>query len=1510
MKLLGVLMLLVVMVGVAIGQARTAEKIVDVPFSQLNSGNPPNGSVRHVINGVEGTTPCTGGGSGAIAYKINGVWECPKMTPGVGTGDVLGPSASAVGELMVFGSLTGKNASRSNTLNGVVFVTNGVASALASTGSGGVVRDTAPAISNAVLTTPTIGSFVNSLHTHENVAGAGQLNASNVFSAGTIPPARIISGGIVNARCLRVSNVGAIEIAAFDCGAGGGGTPGGSPGNLTYNEAGTFGALTNTVYDSPTGRLTLSQKANGNDTLNLQRFTDTSPTGTLFRARNTANNADLFAVNANGSLFASSSLTLALIAAPSTPAAGNTVVWADSTTKNLRAQDDAGNVSGTVRAITCSGTDKISSISSAGVPTCTADQGGAGTGVITFNTLNTSDQTVATVDDTNIDIDWASAVSTHTLTVAWVGRLDAARMDINTVLNDTSNTWTTGAQDFGSVASLKVPSATGASPSANGLVAYDLTSFTLEYGENGTNRVVVNTAGSQTLGNKTLDNSNVANLRDTLFTLQDNTDSTKTVNFVLDNLGSSTNRLVTIPNANSVTVIPTTATTNQFVTHIDSNGVVQKAQPSFANLSGSIGVTQGGTGLTSTAQGDIFYADTTNSIARLPKSTTATHALLNTGASNNPQWGQVPLATGVTGTLPDANLSANVTVLGSSIDLSGAEATGVLAAGRFPALTGDVTTTAGNLATTIASDAVSNAKLANMATATFKGRTTAGTGDPEDLTGTQATALLNTFTTTLKGLVPAPGATTNAFLRDDGTWVVPSGAGDMVLASVQTVTGAKTFDPAKLIVGGQSATPTAVAGAFYRDTDDTKLYWAIDGSTWGEVFVSGISVVNLASANVTGVLPVANGGTGFSDTTYSGNAHKLATTTGTLTSGRCVEIDASGNFIQAAAACGTGGGGTPGGADTNVQINDAGAFFGEAAFSYNKTTNTLSVETISLTGTGAGYLQLAPGTAPTVVASQYIYAAPATAPGGGLLYLLPSDTPTNGEQLTANISGTTVTLSWDAAGSGGSGDAVSVNGSAATDANFVATTASGTVPSITWALDTGATPDAVSIATVGAASATEAGVITTGAQTLAGKKTFSPAGADSGLNVGSIAGDPSSPTNGDLWYDSIANELTARINGVSVALGAGGGGGANTALSNLASVAINTALISDTNNTDDLGTSSLRWKDIYAMSLDLGGSGGGYVQLTEGTQPSLVANTVQHTVATDVPAGGVQYLWGSVAASSGLVRVANSSGVMTVTQDGGVSHLASSTSADLRGVLSDESGTGAAIFAGGNIGVGSATTPAANDNTTLIATTAYVQTELGAYAADTKTLTNTTIDPEATGNAVGFLATPDFPAAGCSNTTASSFWDLPTTTPAVAACVTGTNTQKAYLDFADTSGGFSAQTGFRLPPDFTGTMDARITWLTTATSGNVKWSLSTICVATDATETDDPAFNTASTVTTAAPGVASRLQTSLITSVTITGCAAGEWMHVRIFRDGNDAADTISATARLAGIQLLLRRTQ
>jgi len=123
--------------------------------------------------------------------------------------------------------------------------------------------------------------------------------------------------------------------------------------------------------------------------------------------------------------------------------------------------------------------------------------------------------------------------------------------------------------------------------------------------------------------------------------------------------------------------------------------------------------------------------------------------------------------------------------------------------------TGDVT---GATSLTIAAGVVTLAMQANIATARFFGRVTAATGVPEALTGTQATTLIDTFTTSLKGLAPSSGGGTTNFLRADGTWVTPSGGGDMVLASAQTVSGAKTFGTAgsvgRLIIAGATSGST------------------------------------------------------------------------------------------------------------------------------------------------------------------------------------------------------------------------------------------------------------------------------------------------------------------------------------------------------------------------------------------------------------------------------------------------------------------------------------------------------------------------------------------------------------------------------------------------------------------------------------------------------------------------------------------------------------------------------
>ena len=51
--------------------------------------------------------------------------------------------------------------------------------------------------------------------------------------------------------------------------------------------------------------------------------------------------------------------------------------------------------------------------------------------------------------------------------------------------------------------------------------------------------------------------------------------------------------------------------------------------------------------------------------------------------------------------------------------------------------------------------------------------------------------------------------------------------------------------------------------------------------------------------------------------------------------------------------------------------------------------------------------------------------------------------------------------------------------------------------------------------------------------------TFNPGATVAGINVGAVTSDPSTLVNGDLWYDSTANALKARVNGATISVGPG-----------------------------------------------------------------------------------------------------------------------------------------------------------------------------------------------------------------------------------------------------------------------------------------------------------------------------------------------------------------------------------
>ncbi len=248
---------------------------------------------------------------------------------------------------------------------------------------------------------------------------------------------------------------------------------------------------------------------------------------------------------------------------------------------------------------------------------------------------------------------------------------------------------------------------------------------------------------------------------------------------------------------------------------------------------------------------------------------------------------------------------------------------------------------------------------------------------------------------------------------------------------------------------------------------------------------------------------------------------------------------------------------------------------------------------------------------------------------------------------------------------------------------------------------------------------------------------------------------------------------------------------------------------------------------------------------------------------------------------------------------------------DLVYIVADPGGTPIAkkmtianLFTSPALTTPTATTPAANDNDTSVATTAYVQTELTAYASDTATLTNKTLNAESTGNVITIPAYWDMDLVSVVSGTAAHIWnDDPLSTACTPTAVTGTNRTTGVCNFPAVDGEYGRQITRYLPDGWTGSFDAEIWWKTTG-SGNARFSFQTICYADN--EIDDAAFNTASLVTSAA-GTSGRPNKQTITGITTTGCAAGELMRIRFSRNQAEGSDNLSAALDVEKVVFKLR---
>ena len=318
------------------------------------------------------------------------------------------------------------------------------------------------------------------------------------------------------------------------------------------------------------------------------------------------------------------------------------------------------------------------------------------------------------------------------------------------------------------------------------------------------------------------------------------------------------------------------------VVPIVQSGVTKKVAVSAIGGGGSGTVTSVSVATANGLAGSVATSTTTPAITL---STTVSGILKGNGASISAATANTDYQSPIS--LTTAGTSGAATFNGTTLNIpqytsgggSGTVTSVAMSVPTFLSVTGSPITSSGTLAVTLSGTAL---PVAN-----------GGTGQ------TSANAALN-------GLLPSQSGQSGKVLSTNGTdtsWIATSGTG-----TVTSVGGTGT-------VNGITLSGTVTAS--------------------GNLTLGGtLSGVNLTS-QVTGTLPVANGGTGQTTTTaafdglaptQTGNSGKYLTTNGSTTSWATVS-----------------GGGSPAGADTQVQYNSGGTSFGaSSAFTFTSSTGLVT----------------------------------------------------------------------------------------------------------------------------------------------------------------------------------------------------------------------------------------------------------------------------------------------------------------------------------------------------------------------------------------------------------------------------------------------------------------------------------------------------------------------------------------------------------------------------------------
>jgi hypothetical protein len=230
-----------------------------------------------------------------------------------------------------------------------------------------------------------------------------------------------------------------------------------------------------------------------------------------------------------------------------------------------------------------------------------------------------------------------------------------------------------------------------------------------------------------------------------------------------------------------------------------------------------------------------------------------------------------------------------------------------LTANQSITLSGDISGTGTTAITTaIGANKVTNAMLSQIATSTFLGRVTAATGNVETLTGTQATTLLDVFSSTLKGLTPSSGGGTTNFLRADGTWAAPATGGTGTVTSVSVVS-ANGFTGT---VATATTTPaitltTSITGLLKGN--GTAISAATSGTDYQAPSTNLTSLSGLTYVSASFVKMTAAGTFTLDTSTYylASNPSGYTNNTGTVTSVAALTLGTTGTDLSSTVATGT-----------------------------------------------------------------------------------------------------------------------------------------------------------------------------------------------------------------------------------------------------------------------------------------------------------------------------------------------------------------------------------------------------------------------------------------------------------------------------------------------------------------------------------------------------------------------------------------------------------------------------